>query len=281
MVARVRIGSPRQAERFMAQIGDHPIDHGQDRRRRAEALVHRQVEEVALDRPRLAGEPGAGDVEAVRIGPLEAEDRLLVIADGEDRPVALRRPLPGEILAGQRADDVPLPLVGVLGLVDEDMVGLAVELVAHPVAHAGRQQQLLGPRDQIVEIDRARRPLGLGISERERLPRAQAGRERRDQPGEPGHGQQPPAAGGEPLGQRLVIGRRLEQSGRGLARIAGFGEHQSGEIGQARRPPRPVPRQPGGDDVAALQAGGGAPGPVGGGDRAQEREVERTRIPGR
>ena len=36
-----------------------------------------------------------------RVGALEAEDRLLVVADGEDRPVPLRGALPGEIFAAR------------------------------------------------------------------------------------------------------------------------------------------------------------------------------------
>ena len=93
-----------------------------------------------------AREPGAGDVEALRIGALEAEDRLLVVADGEDRARAARGAFAGEIFPGQRPDDVPLALVRVLRLVDQDMVGLLVELVAHPFAHAGGRAAISPPR---------------------------------------------------------------------------------------------------------------------------------------
>ena len=85
----------------------------------------------------LTREPGAGDVEAVRIGALEAEDRLLEVADGENGAMPVRGALAGEIFDGERAHDVPLAFVRVLRLVDQDMVGLLVELEAHPVAHAG------------------------------------------------------------------------------------------------------------------------------------------------
>src|SRR5204862_7764849 len=115
----------------------------------------------AFDRPSLAREPGPGYVEALRIGSLEAEDRLLVVADGEDRPVPRRRPLAGEELPSQRPDDIPLALVGVLRLVDEDVIGLLVELVADPVAHAGGQQQRLGAGDKVVEIHRSGAALGV------------------------------------------------------------------------------------------------------------------------
>ncbi len=90
-----------------------------------------------------------------------------------------RRPLPREIFEGERADDVPLPLVRVLRLVDQDMIGLAVELVADPVAHAGFEQQCLRLADQVVEIDHAGGALGGTIGPGIGLPDAQPGGERR------------------------------------------------------------------------------------------------------
>src|SRR4051812_20467363 len=107
----MRIGRPRQAERFMADMSDQLVHRLKDRRRGAEAAVHRQIEEIALDRLRLAREPGAGDLEGGRIGALEAEDRLLVVTDGEDRAVAAVGALTREIFEAQSADDVPLGLV--------------------------------------------------------------------------------------------------------------------------------------------------------------------------
>ena len=110
-----------------------------------------------LDRRGLAREPGAGDVEARRVGALEAEDRLLVVADGEDRPVAPRRALAGEIFERQRADDVPLagrwcpaprrPGYG-------RSAGRACSAPNRPCP--GVEQQLLRLADQVVEIDQAR-----------------------------------------------------------------------------------------------------------------------------
>src|SRR5690606_27950337 len=89
MGAEMAVRAARQAERLVAEPVDHPIDDLEDRRRGAEALVHRQVEKLAIDALRLAREPGAGVLEALGIGPLKAEDRLLEVADGEDGPVAI------------------------------------------------------------------------------------------------------------------------------------------------------------------------------------------------
>src|SRR5205823_13875711 len=59
-------------------------------------------------------------------------DCLLEIADheqGAHAPIGLGRAT--EIFLGKRADDVPLRRVCVLRLVDEDMIGALVELVAN------------------------------------------------------------------------------------------------------------------------------------------------------
>jgi len=142
------------------------------------------------------------------------------------------RALAREIFAGQRAHDVPLAGIGVLRLVDEDVVGALIELVAHPFAHAGREQQFLRLADQIVEIDQPRRPFCGAVSQRIALPGAKPRGERHQHEGEAADREQPPAAIGEPGGVRLIIGVRLEEAGRRLARIARFGEHERGEIAQ-------------------------------------------------
>ncbi len=53
--------------------------------------------------------------------------------------------------------------IGVLRLVDQDMVGRLVELVADPLTHAGLTEQGDRGADQIIEIDRPQPPLGAGI----------------------------------------------------------------------------------------------------------------------
>ena len=103
----------------MAEIGDHAIDQRQDLRRRAEAAVHRQIEELggidsrpAASLARALNQARKRRLDRTRgIGALEAEDRLLVVADREDGAMASsRRPSPAEIFERERAHDVPLPL---------------------------------------------------------------------------------------------------------------------------------------------------------------------------
>ena len=81
-----------------------------------------------------------------------------------------------EKFAGQRVDDRPLVGVGVLRLVDQDMVGALVELVADPFAHPRLLEQPAGPGDQIVEIGDARGALGPDIGAGEGLAGAKARR---------------------------------------------------------------------------------------------------------
>ena len=78
----------------------------------------------------------------------------------------------GEKLLDQPLDDLPLRGIGVLRLVDQHMVDLAIELVAHPVAHSRLRQQPAGPIDQIVEVGDSGSALGAGVGRGERLARA-------------------------------------------------------------------------------------------------------------
>ena len=77
-----------------------------------------------------------------RVGALKAVDRLLRVADREDRAEAVAGALAGEELLGQRGDDRPLLGVGVLRLVDQDVVEAAIELEQHPGRHPGPAQQI-------------------------------------------------------------------------------------------------------------------------------------------
>ena len=166
-----------QAEGGGAEMRDQPIDHRQHGRRRAEGAIERESGDRLVMLARHARERQLGCAERLRIGALEAEDRLLEIADGEDRAQhASPRALAGEELARERGDDPPLRDIGILRLVDEDVVGALVELVAHPFAHARRLEQAHRQPDQIVEIDRPRRALRRDIAARIGLPCAQPGR---------------------------------------------------------------------------------------------------------
>src|SRR3546814_3063461 len=62
-----------------------------------------------------------------------------------------------------RQHDAPVAHIGVLRLVDEDMVGALVGLEAHPFAEAADEQQRPRERDQIVEIGEPLLALGERI----------------------------------------------------------------------------------------------------------------------
>ncbi len=113
--------------------------------------------------------PRAKTVERIdkgaRARPLKAEDRLLGVADDEQRPARAMRlfRLDLEIVLDDGLDQIPLRAIGVLRFVDEDMVDTLVELVADPLGDARRIEQCAGPADQIVEIGDAGEALGSGI----------------------------------------------------------------------------------------------------------------------
>ncbi len=91
--------------------------------------------------------------ERCRIGALKAEDRLLGIADGEDRADRVARTPAGEKLLGQGRHDLPLVRVGILRLVDQDMIDAAIELEQHPGGDARLRQQVARREDQVVVIE--------------------------------------------------------------------------------------------------------------------------------
>jgi hypothetical protein len=209
----------------VAEVADDRVHRAQHRRRGAEAAVHRQIEEfgrqlaladVELDRgvahiTRLRLEILARSLESFWVGALEAEDRLLVVAHREQGAVAPHRPGAGEEFLAQRADDAPLGGVGVLGFVDEDVVGSLVEFVADPFTHARPPKQTLGPADEVVEIDHPSRPLRRRIGLGETLPRPEPRGEAGDERSRPPHRQQPAAAiegGGGEMGI-ILVRRRL------------------------------------------------------------------------
>ena len=91
---------------------------------------------------------------------LEAVDRLLLVADGEQRARHVAGAAAGEELLGQRADHIPLHGARVLRLVDQDVVEAAVELVEHPLHRLGGGEQAGGLADQVLEVERGGARLG-------------------------------------------------------------------------------------------------------------------------
>src|SRR5690348_5114522 len=132
-----------QRKGFGPERVDDFVDDVEHRLRRSEARSDREVAELGrilrlgkLARSALEMLPRRP--ESLRVGALEAVDRLLEVADHEERPA----PLLGlaraaEIFLDQLLDDFPLRRISVLRLVDQDMVDLPTELVADPVADAG------------------------------------------------------------------------------------------------------------------------------------------------
>ena len=146
----------------MERLGERPVDRREHRLRGTKGERQPHV----LEAQRGALGPclpiPAALLEFARRGALEAEDRLLRIADREDGSDLPRsRAAAGREILGDVAQDLPLLGVRVLRLVDEHVVDATVELVQHPGAVATREQrQRLG--DEIVEIERAD-PLLVGL----------------------------------------------------------------------------------------------------------------------
>ena len=101
----------------------------------------------------------ADRAEPRRVGALEAVDRLLLVADREQRAQPLAAPSPAKNSAARLSMIAPLRRVGVLRLVDQDVVDAAVDLVEHPGGGAGARQQDLRLDDQVVIVERGLRPL--------------------------------------------------------------------------------------------------------------------------
>ena len=92
--------------------------------------------------------------EFLRRSVLKRIDRLLLVADGKDRPDHVTRAGAGGEFGDQTSDDLPLLAAGVLRLVDQEMIDAEVELVMNPGGiDAGEQRERLV--DQIVVIEQA------------------------------------------------------------------------------------------------------------------------------
>src|SRR5437868_9545603 len=115
------------------RFAKHVIDGLQDRRSRAERVGERDriefqsgVDELALQQP-------AARVEFAGRRTLKGKDRLLLVADREDRTLdALTRALARRELGDDVGDNVPLPWAVILRLVDQHVIDTAIQLVMHP-----------------------------------------------------------------------------------------------------------------------------------------------------
>ena len=136
------------------------VDHAQDRLGGAEAVLQVEPVQPRARRFQPLREMLRHQVEALGIGTLERVDRLLLVADHEDRAIAfgLRALARGELLR-QPLDHRPLRRARVLRLVDEDVVDAAIEPEQHPLRHRRIGQQLARLADQVVEIEHAAQEL--------------------------------------------------------------------------------------------------------------------------
>ena len=106
------------------------------------------------------------------VGALEAVDRLLLVADDEQRAHLAARAGVAEELRRQRLDDLPLLGARVLRLVDEDVVDAAVELEHHPRRELlpAEQEDALGNQILVVERGAARLGERVALQHRAREP---------------------------------------------------------------------------------------------------------------
>ena len=137
------------------RVTKHMVDRLQDRRPRTERIGERH---------RIEFQPGilesflqcpAAQIEFVRRGALKRKDRLLFVADREDRAQhAVARAGAGGEFGNDVGDNLPLPRAGILRLVDQHMVDTAIELVMHPARRdtVKHFQRLV---DQVVIVEQA------------------------------------------------------------------------------------------------------------------------------
>ncbi len=166
------VGFEREMADRAAEPGAAPCVEGQihepkDRVGGAEGILQLELLQRRADGAQPLVEGGAHRLEGREIGALEGIDRLLAVADDEDRAPGVARPGAGGEFARQRLDHVPLRGAGILRLVHEDVIDTAIELEQHPLRHRRFAKQ--GPRaqDEIVKIQQPRRRLARRIGVKE------------------------------------------------------------------------------------------------------------------
>ena len=145
-------------------VGEDAVHRRQQRLDGAKRQVQRHASQIEARqrgalRERLAhaGEHGGRRT-------LEAVDRLLLVADGEQRARHVAGAAAGEELLGQRADHIPLHGARILRLVDQDVIETAVELVEHPLHRLGGGEQAGGLADEVLEVERGGPRLGATVA---------------------------------------------------------------------------------------------------------------------
>ncbi|GJE70237.1 hypothetical protein CHKEEEPN_1773 [Methylorubrum podarium] len=211
----------------MLRHAEHGIDRREDVARRAEREPQADIGEIVPGPLRRPAPGAAGQLELPRVGALEAVDRLLGVAHGEAGAGEAARAFARRELGGQRAQDLPLLRVGVLRLVDEDVIDAAVELVQDP-GRADPREQVEGLVDQVVEVEGAE-PGFLGLD-----PAVDLGGEAKKSP-RPGER----AGGAEVVEQRdearLLVEQRLLDVLRHRLGAEGFGRARLVLVGEEDR----------------------------------------------
>ena len=101
--------------------------------------------------------------EGARIRALKAVDRLLAVADREHGAQPAGRVVADKKFRGEDRDDFPLLGIGVLRLVNQDVVEPAIELEQHPGRDAVVPQQVERGQHQIVVVELRVQALALAI----------------------------------------------------------------------------------------------------------------------
>ena len=140
------------------------VDEGEDRGAGAEIGRYRQEAVGILSAKGVARLHIGAD-----IGAAEAIDRLLGIADQEERPGRIRNRVQSAIAIGRFAaqppKDLGLQRIGILELIDEDM-GEALAQRAPDIVMVA--QQIARGEDQIVEVELGARALMVAIAMQDR-----------------------------------------------------------------------------------------------------------------
>ena len=150
MADRRRLGGDAGARR---RLGEHGIDSGKHRAGGAEGFGQGQRFPRPPGSLRPAPELPVGSGERPRIGALETENRLFLVADGEQCARRGAGALAGKELLGQRRNHGPLRRARVLRLVDQQVVEAAIELVEHPGRNAFEGKQAAAKRDLIAIVE--------------------------------------------------------------------------------------------------------------------------------
>ena len=101
--------------------------------------------------------------EVFRVGALEGIDRLLLVADDEERALFVAdRAGAGIDVVGEGLEDLPLGGAGVLRFVEQDVGDAAVELPQHPFSGVLAGEELRGCFDQVVEVEAGAGALAAG-----------------------------------------------------------------------------------------------------------------------